>query len=119
MTQRTFNSDIRRTRLLHAFVVTAAIMAVVTLVPATAHAAGAGAGGAMPWDAPLLLLLNALSGNTAKIIAALGLVLGACIMIFGRGEDAAKRFGLVVIGAAIAIGSTSIISSLAFTGAVV
>jgi type IV secretory pathway VirB2 component (pilin) len=102
-----------------ALALTAALVALVALLPAPAHAAGAGGGGAMPWDAPLLLLLNALSGNTAKIVAALGLVIGACVIIFGRGEDGAKRIGLVVIGAAIAIGSTSIISSLAFTGAVV
>jgi type IV secretory pathway VirB2 component (pilin) len=110
---------IRRDHATRTLAVVAAMFAVAALLPASAHAAGAGGAGAMPWDAPLTLLLNALSGNTAKVIAALGLILGACIMIFGRGEDAAKRFGLVVIGAAIAIGSTSIISSLAFTGALV
>ena len=37
---------------------------------------------------------------------------------FSRSEEGAKRFGQIVIGAAIAIGAANIVTSLAFVGAV-
>jgi type IV secretion system protein TrbC len=88
-------------------------------VPVVAHAAGAGAGAAMPWTGPLQALLDNLSGPTARIVAGLGFVIGGGIWAFSRSEEGAKRFAQIVIGAAIAIGAANIVTSLAFVGAVV
>ena len=87
--------------------------------PAIAYAAGAGGGAAMPWTGPLQTLLDNLSGPTARIVAGLGFVIGGGIWAFSRSEEGAKRFGQIVIGAAIAIGAANIVTSLAFVGAVV
>jgi type IV secretory pathway VirB2 component (pilin) len=91
----------------------------VLCAPEVAHAAGAGAGAAMPWTGPLQALLDNLSGPTARIVAGLGFVIGGGIWAFSRSEEGAKRFGQIVIGAAIAIGAANIVTSLAFVGAVV
>jgi type IV secretion system protein TrbC len=95
--------------------------AVVALLgaPGIAYAAGAGASAAMPWTGPLQTLLDNLSGPTARIVAGLGFVIGGGIWAFSRSEEGAKRFGQIVIGAAIAIGAANIVTSLAFVGAVV
>jgi type IV secretion system protein TrbC len=91
----------------------------VLLTPVAAHAAGAGGGATMPWTGPLQILLDNLSGPTARIVAGLGFVIGGGIWAFSRSEEGAKRFGQIVIGAAIAIGAANIVTSLAFVGAVV
>jgi len=102
-------------------VVDAAGIALITtlVLPAVAFAAGAGGGAAMPWTGPLQTLLDNLSGPTARILAGLGFVIGGAIWAFSRSEEGAKRFGQIVIGAAIAIGAANIVTSLAFAGAVV
>lgn len=91
----------------------------VLLAPAIAYAAGAGGGAAMPWTGPLQTLLDNLSGPTARIVAGLGFVIGGGVWAFSRSEEGARRFGQIVIGAAIAIGAANIVTSLAFVGAVV
>ena len=94
-------------------------VAAMLCAPAVAYAAGAGGGAAMPWTGPLQTLLDNLSGPTARIVAGLGFVIGGGIWAFSRSEEGAKRFGQIVIGAAIAIGAANIVTSLAFVGAVV
>jgi type IV secretory pathway VirB2 component (pilin) len=98
--------------------VVAAVVGVL-LTPTVAYAAGAGGGAAMPWTGPLQTLLDNLSGPTARIVAGLGFVIGGGVWAFSRSEEGAKRFGQIVIGAAIAIGAANIVTSLAFVGAVV
>ena len=98
--------------------IAAAVMALL-VAPGVAYAAGAGGGAAMPWTGPLQTLLDNLSGPTARIVAGLGFVIGGGIWAFSRSEEGAKRFGQIVIGAAIAIGAANIVTSLAFVGAVV
>lgn len=95
------------------------VAVVLLAVPGVAYAAGAGAASAMPWTGPLQTLLDNLSGPTARIVAGLGFVIGGGIWAFSRSEEGAKRFGQIVIGAAIAIGAANIVTSLAFVGAVV
>ena len=99
-------------------IVVAAVVIGVLCTPAVAYAAGAGAGAAMPWTGPLQALLDNLSGPTARIVAGLGFVIGGGIWAFSRSEEGAKRFGQIVIGAALAIGAANIVTSLAFVGAV-
>jgi type IV secretory pathway VirB2 component (pilin) len=96
-----------------------AAMVALLMGPTIAHAAGAGAGAAMPWTGPLQTLLDNLSGPTARIVAGLGFVIGGGVWAFSRSEEGSKRFGQIVIGAAIAIGAANIVTSLAFVGAVV
>jgi len=96
-----------------------AAVAAVFCTPAVALAAGAGGGASMPWTGPLQTLLDNLSGPTARIVAGLGFVIGGGIWAFSRSEEGPKRFGQIVIGAAIAIGAANIVTSLAFVGAVV
>ncbi len=91
---------------------------VALTMPATVSAAGLG-GAAMPWTGPLQTLLENLSGPTARIVAGLGFVIGGGIWAFSRHEEGAKRFGQVVVGAAIAIGAANIVTNLAFVGAIV
>jgi type IV secretion system protein TrbC len=118
-------SHARRTRHRMAFrarqliLATAGAMTALLAAPAIAYAAGAGGGAAMPWTGPLQTLLDNLSGPTARIVAGLGFVIGGGIWAFSRSEEGAKRFGQIVIGAAIAIGAANIVTSLAFVGAVV
>ena len=66
----------------------------------------------MPWTGPLQTLLDNLSGPTARIVAGLGFVIGGGVWAFSRSEEGAKRFGQIVIGAAIAIGAANIVTSL-------
>lgn len=102
----------------YAVAMTVAVAAILC-TPTVAFAAGAGGGASMPWTGPLQTLLDNLSGPTARIVAGLGFVIGGGIWAFSRSEEGAKRFGQIVIGAAIAIGAANIVTSLAFVGAVV
>jgi type IV secretory pathway VirB2 component (pilin) len=97
--------------------VLSASIAALVLLPSAFYAAGGGAG-AMPWDAPLTTLLNALSGPTARIIAGLAFVIGGFLLAFSRLEEGGKRFAQVVIGIAIAIGAVNLVTTFAFAGAV-
>jgi len=101
-----------------ALIASVSTLVTIALLPMVAHAAGLG-GAEMPWTGPLQALLNNLSGPTARIVAGLGFVIGGGIWAFSRHEEGAKRFGQVVVGAAIAIGAANIVTSLAFVGAVV
>jgi type IV secretory pathway VirB2 component (pilin) len=111
-------SRITRWRRVCAVATTVAVAAILC-TPTVAFAAGAGGGASMPWTGPLQTLLDNLSGPTARIVAGLGFVIGGGIWAFSRHEEGAKRFGQIVIGAAIAIGAANIVTSLAFVGAVV
>jgi type IV secretion system protein TrbC len=114
--RRTHRRATRRRQLALAFL---AALVGLFAAPAIAYAAGAGAASTMPWTGPLQTLLDNLSGPTARIVAGLGFVIGGGIWAFSRSEEGAKRFGQIVIGAAIAIGAANIVTSLAFVGAVV
>lgn len=96
-----------------------ALPVVAALVPSAVYAAGAGGGADMPWTGPLQELLDNLSGPTARVLAGLGFVIGGAIWAFSRSEEGARRFGQVIVGAAIAIGAANIVTALAFVGAIV
>jgi|SRR5579863_1686895 type IV secretory pathway VirB2 component (pilin) len=111
-------NHVTRPRRVCAVAMTVAVVAILC-TPTVALAAGTGGGASMPWTGPLQTLLDNLSGPTARIVAGLGFVIGGGIWAFSRHEEGAKRFGQIVIGAAIAIGAANIVTSLAFVGAVV
>ena len=93
------------------------IMMVVLLITPAIVSAGTG-GPTLPWNTPLQNLLDNLTGQTARILAALMLVIGGVVWGFSGSEEGAKRFGQGICAIAIMFGAVSIVSTLAFTGAV-
>ena len=98
-----------------------ALLVTVALIfgPSVAFAAPAGGGAPMPWTGPLEMLLDNLSGPTARILGALAFVVGGALWAFTRHEEGAKRFGQAIVGIAIMIGAANIVAALAFVGATV
>ena len=87
-------------------------------VPRALHATPVG-GTPMPWVGPLTILLEDLSGPTARVIGALAFVIGGALWAFTRHEEGARRFGQAIVGIAIMIGAANIVTLLAFSGATV
>jgi type IV secretory pathway VirB2 component (pilin) len=85
---------------------------------ATATAAHAGTGGSdLPWNHPLQVVVDNLTGPTAKTIAALAFVLGGAMWMFTSHEQGAKRFGQALFGVAIVLGAVNLVDALGFQGA--
>ena len=99
-------------------VLSLAVLAIALVVPSLAQAASAG-GPVAPWEGPLQILLDILSGTTARILGALSFVVGGAMWAFTRHEEGARRFGQAVVGIAIMIGAANIVTLLAFAGATV
>ena len=96
-----------------------ALSAVLLLGPSALFAAPIGGGVPMPWTGPLEMLLDNLSGPTARILGALAFVIGGALWAFTRHEEGVKRFGQAIVGIAIMIGAANIVAALAFVGATV
>lgn len=107
-----------RYRVLQLLLVGLAVMAIGIVLPSVAHASSAG-GPVAPWEGPLQILLDILSGTTARILGALAFVVGGAMWAFTRHEEGARRFGQAVVGIAIMIGAANIVTLLAFAGATV
>lgn len=107
-----------RSRVLRLLFLSLAVMAIVIFLPNVAHASSAG-GPVAPWEGPLQILLDILSGTTARILGALAFVVGGAMWAFTRHEEGARRFGQAVVGIAIMIGAANIVTLLAFAGATV
>lgn len=85
-----------------------------------AHVAYAGTAGTdMPWNGPLQMVLDNLTGTTGRTLAAFMFVIGGAIWGFTRHEEGAKRFGQAIFGIAVMLGAIQIVGILAFTGALV
>lgn len=112
-------SSLRSTGTRHPRTGTALGVLAIALLPAAALASPIGVGADMPWTGPLQMLLENLSGPTARILGALAFVVGGALWAFTRHEEGAKRFGQAIIGIAIMIGAANIVAALAFVGAVV
>lgn len=83
-----------------------------------ASAAHAGTGGSdLPWNHPLQVVVDNLTGPTAKTIAALAFVLGGAMWMFTSHEQGAKRFGQALFGVAIVLGAVNLVDALGFQGA--
>jgi type IV secretory pathway VirB2 component (pilin) len=90
-------------------------LVVLAGVPAVAHA---GTGGAdLPWNHPLQVVVDNLTGPTAKTIAALAFVLGGAMWAFTSHEQGAKRFGQALFGVAVVLGAVNLVDALGFQGA--
>lgn len=90
-------------------------------LPHIAMAAGlGGAGGAMPWDAPLTTIVTDLTGPTAFSLGLIAVVAAAMVLVFG-GELSHFLRGLVYIVFVIGLltAAPTFAQSLGIAGAVV
>ena len=88
----------------------------LAFAPTTGHA---GTGGAdLPWNHPLQVVTDNLTGPTAKTIAALAFVLGGAMWMFTSHEQGAKRFGQALFGVAVVLGAVNLVDALGFQGAI-
>ncbi len=89
-----------------------------TLALLAAAPARAGTGGTdLPWNQPLQVVVDNLTGPTAKTISALAFVLGGAMWMFTSHEQGAKRFGQALFGVAIVLGAVNLVNALGFQGA--
>jgi type IV secretory pathway VirB2 component (pilin) len=87
----------------------------LTALPAAAHA---GTGGSdLPWNHPLTVVTDNLTGPTAKTLAALAFVLGGAMWAFTSHEQGARRFGQALFGVAVVLGAVNLVNALGFEGA--
>ena len=89
---------------------TALLAAAVTLV-ISSPAWAAGAGTAMPWEAPLTTVQNSLSGPVAKAIGIIAIVVTGLGFAFAEGGSAMRKGIGIVFGLAIAFTATTFIST--------
>jgi type IV secretory pathway VirB2 component (pilin) len=89
------------------------------LLAAGPAAARAGTGGSdLPWNHPLTVVVDNLTGPTAKTIAALAFVLGGAMWAFTSHEQGAKRMGQALFGVAVVLGAVNLVDALGFQGAI-
>jgi len=83
-------------------VVTAAV-AVISLLPARAMAAGSN----MPWEQPLQSILDSVQGPVAKIMAVIIIVITGLTLAFGESSGGFRRLIQIVFGISIAFAASS------------
>jgi type IV secretory pathway VirB2 component (pilin) len=88
------------------------LSAALVLLPAQAWAAGAG-GAALPWENPLKLVANSLTGPVALSIAIIALMAAGGILVFG-GElnEFARRSCIAVLAIAFLVAGSSFMATL-------
>ena len=96
------------------------IVAILSLLGGTAYAMPAAGGGALPWDAPLALLVTSITGPFAFAAASIGMVIAGAILVFGNDLN---RFGqsimyLILVIGLIVLGVNGL-AALFTTGAVI
>lgn len=93
-----------RMRRLRSFVpaVTAAV-AVISLLPVHAMAAGSN----MPWEQPLQSILDSVQGPVAKIMAVIIIVITGLTLAFGESSGGFRRLIQIVFGISIAFAASS------------
>ena len=75
----------------------------ITLISASAHAAGAG----MPWEEPLTAILESIEGPVARIIAVIIITITGLTLAFGESSGGFRRLVQIVFGLSIAFAATS------------
>jgi len=85
-----------------------AVASVLSLLasPHAAHAAAAGGGGALPWEAPLAQVLASFTGPVAKALCILAIVVLGFGFAFSDGGGLRRVLGLL-LGVSIAVTATS------------
>ena len=88
------------------------LSAALVLLPAKAWAGGTG-GSALPWENPLRLVANSLTGPVALSIAIIALMAAGGILVFG-GElnEFARRSCIAVLAIAFLVAGSSFMATL-------
>lgn len=98
----------------------AVTLLVLSLFGSAAYAMPAAGAGALPWDAPLALLVTSITGPFAFAAATVGMVIAGAILVFGNDLN---RFGqsimyLILVIGLIVLGVNGL-AALFTTGAVI
>jgi len=101
----------------HVWLVGIILLLVLCLSPFTAFAASS-AGTGMPWEAPLNVFVNSLTGPVALGIAVAGFFVAGAILAFGGDLNGFVRTLLILIMvAAVLVGARSLVSMFFGAGA--
>lgn len=93
------------------------LVTVAAILIASAGAAHAGGGStSMPWEGPLQMILDSLTGPVAGFIATVAFLAAGAVLAFGGGGDGMRKFVWAIFGVAIALGAANLVSTL-FGGA--
>ena len=88
-----------------------AILTGAAVLLAVSPAWAAGAGTAMPWEGPLDTIMQSLSGPVAKAVGIIAIVLTGLGFAFAEGGSALRKGIGIVFGLAIALTTTTFIST--------
>ena len=86
---------------------TKATLIVLALLSNNAFAAGAGGGGAMPWEQPLQQLLASLTGPVAQVLGTAAIVIVGLSLAFSEGGGLMRKLLWVVFGLSIAFAAAA------------
>jgi type IV secretory pathway VirB2 component (pilin) len=95
----------------------AAIAVTAALIDSGAAFGGTG-GTEMPWNGPMQVILDNITGPTGKIIAGLLIALGGIVWGFTRHEEGFKRVAQAIIAIGLVLGATNLVTTLGFQGCV-
>ncbi len=66
----------------------------------------------MPWEGPLQMIMNSISGPIAKILGVIAIVIAGLGIAFGESGSGVRKLFQVVLGLAIAFTAASIVATL-------
>ncbi len=69
-------------------------------------------GATMPWEGPLQMIMNSISGPVAKILGVIAIVIAGLGIAFGESGSGVRKLFQVVLGLAIAFTAASIVATL-------
>lgn len=78
--------------------------------------ASSGGGGSMVWETPLQRIQESISGPVARIACLVAIVIAGLALGFGHMGGMAQKVCMLVIGVSVALGGTSVMSSLFGSG---
>ncbi len=82
------------------------------LVATDTTTSNSGGSEAMPWDTPLEIVSNALSGNTLRIISIILIVVAGIFIATSEGSGVKKKGAWIIIGIAVAANAASVFDNL-------
>ena len=68
--------------------------------------------GPMPWEGPLQMIMNSISGPVAKILGVIAIVIAGLGIAFGESGSGVRKLFQVVLGLAIAFTAAAIVATL-------
>ncbi len=82
------------------------------MISASTAFASTGGGGNLPWDGPITIIEQDLSGTIAHAFIIMAIVVTGLMWAFGEHGSSMKKVMGIAAGGAIALGATSLISGL-------